>query len=471
MTINRLIPSGRPLATGRSRPRRRYLLGTATLAALSTVALAACGGSSGGSSSNAPLPGQTSATTTGGGSGCKSSDVKLTVWAWVPGFSRDAALYNKTHSGVCVTVQNIGAGSAEYVKIADALKAGTGAPDVAEIEYAELPSFEITKSLVNQAQYGAAKYQGDFAKWAWSDVTNGSDIWSMPMDAGPLAFYYNSKLMAKYGLKPPTTYAQMASEAATLKKKDPSAFFTSIDLTDIQTWVGLMAQDGAFPFAYKGGKNVTINFTGPKQMAWAKYWQNLIDAKEVNTPTGNTALEDRDKGIDAAWLAPAWGPSYFAPDVKQTEGDWRSAALPQWQAGANVQAVVACSTLATFTQSQHPQQAAEFAQWATTQPSSWKVLVTPPSSLFPTYLPEANATSFQDITVPESGTSHPNVAWAQAETGIQAQEWPPFLTAALTDSTTFSGVDNGTQTIAAALQKYQSQLVAYAKSEGFNVTQ
>jgi multiple sugar transport system substrate-binding protein len=368
-------------------------------------------------------------------------------------------------------VDNVGAGVPEYTKIADALKAGTGAPDIAEVEYAELPSYEITNSLVDESQYGAAKYKSDFAQWAWQEVSQGSKINSMPMDAGPLAFYYNSPMLTQYGLKPPATYAQMATDAAVLKKKDPSAYYTSIDPTDLQTMIGLMGQDNAFPFAYSGGKNVTINFTGPAQMAFANYWQKLIDAKEVNTPTGNTALEDRDQKLDAAWLAPAWGPSYFAPDVKATEGDWRAAPLPQWSAGANEQAIVACSTMAVFKQSAHPKQAAEFAQWVTTNQKSWDILVTPPSSLFPSYLPEANNQAFNNITVPESGSSHPNTVWSQAENNIHTQHWPPFLTAALTDSTTFAGVDNGTETLPSAMKKFQSQMVAYAKSEGFTVTQ
>lgn len=450
--------------------RRRMRLGAAAATGLAAALIAGCG-SSGGSSSNAnaPIPGQSSKAVAN--SQCKSSDVQLTIWAWVPGFSRAADAFNASHPGICATVQNVGAGVPEYTKIADALKAGTGAPDVAEVEYAELPSYEITHSLVDLSKYGAGQYKSDFAPWAWQDVSNGSAVNSMPMDAGPLAFYYNSKLFAKYGLKPPATYAQMATEAAVLKKKDPSAYFTSIDPTDLQTVIGLMAQDNAFPFSYKGGKNVTINFTGPAQMAFANYWQKLIDAHEVNTPTGNTALEDRDRGVDAAWLAPAWGPSYFAPDVKATQGAWRAAPLPQWTAGANVQAIVACSTMAVFNQGAHAKQAAEFAEWVTTQQKSWNILVTSPSSLFPAFLPEANSAPFKNITVPESGSSHPNAVWSQAEAGIHAQEWPPFLTAALTDATTFSGFDNGTETLQSALKKYQSQLVAYAKSEGFNVTQ
>jgi len=370
-----------------------------------------------------------------------------------------------------VTLDNVGAGDAEYVKLADAFTAGTGAPDVAEVEYAELPSFEVTHDLVNLAAYGADQYKNDFAPFAWQETSLGSAHYSMPLDSGPMAFYYNSALFNKYHLAVPTTYAQMATEAATFKKDDPSAYFTSIDPTDIQTVLGLMMQDNAFPFGYNGGSKVTINFTGANEMAFASYWQKLIAAHEVNNPSGNTAFVDRDKGLDAAWFAPAWGPSYFAPDVKATMGDWRSAPLPQWTAGANVQAVAACSTFPVFTQSKYPKQAAEFVEWLTTTPASWKILVTPPSSLFPANLPEANSSTFKDFTYAPSGSSHVNVPFSAAEEGIHAVQWPPFLTAALTGVTVFDGVDNGTETLAAGFEAYQKELVTYAKSEGFTVTQ
>ena len=44
------------------------------------------------------------------------------------------------------------------------------------------------------------------------------------------------------------------------------------------------------------------------------------------TDVSAKSFADMDKGIDASWLSSAWGPSYFAPDAKQSVGDWRAAA-------------------------------------------------------------------------------------------------------------------------------------------------
>jgi multiple sugar transport system substrate-binding protein len=232
---------------------------------------------------------------------------------------------------------------------------GRLAPDVAEAEFDELPSFEITHNVVNLVPYGANNYKSDVTSWAWDDVSQGSAVYARPGDAGPVAFYYNSALLAKYHITPPTTWAKFAADAATLHKDNPSAYMTSFSAVDLRWVMSLMAQDNAWPFGYSGGSNVTINWTGPAQMAFAKYWHDLLSAHEVNATTdvSATSLADLDKGIDASWISSAWGPSYFAPDAKSSIGDWRATALPQRTAAANVAANWGGSTYPVFSQSKH----------------------------------------------------------------------------------------------------------------------
>lgn len=479
------MPSSSPPSRLRSRSRRRAaalspgrtVAGLASVMTLSLL-LAACGSSGGGSatpgsSAKSTASPSTGATVEAGGS-CKSSNAThITFWAWVPGMGRAVTEFNKTHPGICVTQEDVGAGSPEYVKISDALKAGSGAPDVAEVEFDELPSFEVTHSVVNLAKYGADKYKSDFVPWAWDEVSQGSAVYAMPGDSGPMAFYYNSKLLAKYHITPPTTWAQFAADAATLHKDDPSAYMTNFSATDLQWVMSLMAQDNAWPFAYSGGSKVTINWTGPAQMKFATYWQKLLSAHEVNATTdvSATSFADLDKGIDASWLSSAWGPSYFAPDAKKSIGDWRAAPLPQWTAGANVAANWGGSTYPVFSQSKHPAAAAEFSEWLNGTTASWTITKTAPSSLFPTFLPLLNDPSYKDITVPLSGSSHPDQVFTAAASNIKGVPWPPFMTEALTESSTvFAGVMNGKQTLQQAFQKFQSVLVNYAKQQGFQVS-
>ena len=455
---------------------RRMTMAVAGAAAISLLAACSSGGSSssaGGGTTSSPASSASPSVSVVAGGSCSSGATKILFWAWVPGMGRAVTEFNKTHPNICVTQEDVGAGDPQYVAITNALKAGSGAPDVAEIEFDELPSFEVTHQVVNLVPYGANNYKTKFTPWAWDEVSQGNAVYAIPGDAGPMAFYYNTKLLAQYHITPPTTWAEFAADAAKLHKANPSAYMTNFSAIDLQWVMSLMAQDNAWPFAYSGGSNVTINWTGPKQMAFASYWQNLLSAHEVNATTdvSATSFADLDKGIDASWLSSAWGPSYFAPDAKSSLGDWRAAALPQWTAGANVAANWGGSTYPVFTQSKHPKEAAEFSEWLNATDASWNITKTAPSSLFPTYLTLLNSASYNNITVPLSGSPTPGVQFTAAASQIQGVPWPPFMTEALTQSATvFAGVMNGKQTLQTAFKNFQNVLVTYAKAQGFTVS-
>jgi multiple sugar transport system substrate-binding protein len=445
--------------------------------AAAVTLLAAC--SSSGSSSSAPSGGGGKSSSASpspsvlAGANCSSSATHLVFWAWVPGMSRAVTKFNATHPTICVTLEDPGAGSGEYVPLDNALKAGTGAPDVAEVEFDLLPSYEIQHYLVNLAPYGANKYKSNFAPWAWSQVTRGSAVYAMPSDFGPMGFYYNSKVLAKYHITPPTTWAELATDAKKLHTANSKAFLIDFPASDPQWLMDMMSQAGAWPFQYSGGANLTINWTGAAQMKFASFWQPLIDSHAVGTVTdlSTQELTQMDNGTIAAAIYSAWAPSYFAPDVKASAGQWRASALPQWSSGPTVGADWGGSTYPVFSESKSPAQAAVFSEWLTSNEQSWAIVKTPPSSLFPTYLPTLNSSSFKALTYPISGSSQPNQVFSAAAQAIPNTPWPPFMTQVLTQGTsTFGPVMTGKVTLAQAFATFQKQEVAYATSQGFKVT-
>jgi multiple sugar transport system substrate-binding protein len=442
--------------------------------------LAACsssGGSTaagGGTSTKATAGASASASATvlAGGKSCSSSATPVTFWAWVPGMSRAVTEFNKTHSDICVTLEDPGAGGAEYTLLNNAMKAGSGAPDVAEMEFDEIPSFIIQKYVVNLVPYGANNYKSDFAPWAWSQVSQGGAVYAMPSDFGPMGFYYDQQTLAKYHITPPATWADVATDAVKLHKANSSAYLLNLSPNDLQWLMSVMGQAGAWPFTYSGGSTVTINWTGPAQEKFAAYWQNLISEHAVSTvnDAGTEVNTNLDKGVTAAAIDSAWAPSYFVADVKQSMGQWRAAPLPQWSAGANVGADWGGSTYPVFTQSKHPKEAAEFSEWLTSTDASWNIVKTPPSSLFPTYLPTLNSSSFTSLTYPISGSSQPNQVFSAGAKNIPATPWPPFMTQALTQAnTTFGGVLSGKETMQQAFAAFQTAEVKYAQAQGFTV--
>jgi multiple sugar transport system substrate-binding protein len=459
--------------------KRGITMAVAGAAAVSLLAACSSGGSSsssaagGGTSTKAGASASASATVLAGGKSCSSSATPVMFWAWVPGISRAVTEFNKTHPDICVTLEDPGAGGAEYTLLNNAMKAGSGAPDVAEMEFDEIPSFIIQKYVVNLVPYGANNYKSKFAPWAWSQVSQGGAVYAMPSDFGPMAFYYNQQVLAKYHITPPKTWAEVSADAAKLHQQNSSAYLLNLSPNDLQWLMSVMGQAGAWPFTYSGGSNVTINWTGPAQTQFAKYWQDLIDQHAVSTvnDAGTQVNTNLDKGVTAAAIFSAWAPSYFVADVKQSMGQWRAAPLPQWTAGANVGADWGGSTYPVFTQSKHPKEAAEFSEWLTSTDQSWNIVKTPPSSLFPTYLPTLNSSSFTSLTYPISGSSQPNQVFSAGAQSIPATPWPPFMTQALTQAnTTFGGVLSGKETMQQAFAAFQTAEVNYAKAQGFTVS-
>jgi len=403
---------------------------------------------------------------------CKGHGVQLEAWIWVPGIYRTIDVFNETHPGICVKLDDVGAGDTEYVKLTDAIKANSGVPDVAEVEFDELPSYEITHSVVNIAPYGADKYKKYFAPFAWQEVSQGSAVYAMPGDSGPMDLFCNAKELARYHVTPGTTWAAFAKAAAAFHKADPHSYLTVFDPEDMQYLVSLMGQDNAFPFSWSGGSKVTVNFTGPNQMQFANYWQNLISAGYVKAAPDfqNAFWSDLNNGTYACWATSAWGPSYLAPNLTSASlGDWRTYPLPQWKAGADVAANWGGSTYPVFTASKHPAQAAEFSEWMNGTMQSWKIMYTPPSSLFPTFLPLLRDKAFLSSTIPATGNTPIFNQAAAAAPKVAAVSWPPFMTYFLALTTTANVID-GKGTLPNDFKQLQSIMTSYAKSQGFTVS-
>ncbi|MDX6201384.1 MAG: multiple sugar transport system substrate-binding protein [Frankiales bacterium] len=404
---------------------------------------------------------------------CSASATKLTMWGWAAGYNLVVNEFNRTHPDVCVTLENNGAANDEYVKIGNTIKAGSGAPDIAEIEYFSLPSFEISKSLVDLTKYGVSAYKSKIAPVAWQQASQGSAVYAMPVDLGPLVQYYNSTLLTKYGITVPTTWADFATAAAKLHSADPTATLANFDPENAQAVLALMQEDNAFPFTYTGGSSVGINFTGAAETAFATYWQDLLSKKEATTVADFSPAQwsNFDNSINAIRFSPAWGPVGMQLSTKKTIGAWQAAPMPQAKAGDNLSGNWGGSTVAVFAQSKHQAAAAEFAEWFGGSDAAWKILSGPVAGAFPAYLPLLNDPSFLARTLPISGSAKTNTTFATAAQHMVAPQWPPFMTAALTQWTTsFAGVSKGTTSLPDAFKNYQAAMVKYAKAQGFTVT-
>lgn len=442
-------------------PRIRGIRGlsirfTAACFALAVVvALAACGGSS-------------TATTPSGSSG----PVNLTFWSWVPNIQTSIDLFNQTHPGIHVTLDSVTAGNnGTYAKMFTAIKANN-APDLGQIEYQFLPTFESTGGLLDMSPYLDSSLKSQFVGWTWNQSTLGNAIYAIPQDTGPMAMYYRSDIFKKYHLTPPTTWAQYAADAATLHAANPNYYITDFPPKDAGWFIGLIWQAGGNWFRINGNSwKVGINDSNSKMVA--DYWQGLLDKKLLKTDPDFSAAWNSDlaNGGALTWISAVWGANTIKSGAPSVSGDWSVAPMPQWTAGANVAGNWGGSTTVVFKDTKHPKEAAEFAQWLNTNSDSVNKMVNG-AALYPA-LTSALSSPTVNSPQPYYGNQVVNQVFQQVSTQVDTNfQWGPTMDQVFTDlGDNFTNVINGQGTFSSALDSLQSSTVANMQKQGFSVQQ
>ncbi|HEX8035393.1 MAG TPA: extracellular solute-binding protein [Ktedonobacterales bacterium] len=437
------------LSTGWGQASRFKIAGLLIVLTMLLVPLTACGG---GGSSNGP--------------------VTLTFWSWVPNLQDEVKLFEQAHPNIHVKLVNAGQGNPEYTKLRNALKAGTGAPDVVQIEFQYLPTFELQKALVDLAPYGATSLKNDYVPWTWGQVSNGSSVYAIPQDSGPMGLLYRKDIFDKYNLQVPTTWDQFAQVAQQLHQADPSISMTTFEGTDGGWLQGLEWQAGSHPFTVNG-TNLTVSLNDAPAQKVFNYWGNLVNKKLVATTPDftNDWYAAFNNGKYATWITAAWGPVFLSGFADKTSGKWRAAPLPQWNAGDTASANWGGSSDAVTTQSKHPKEAYELASWINHDKSSAMMLATK-QFLFPTVNSVLSDPSFAGGKLDFYGGQQVNQVFIESSQHVNTNfQWSPFQDYVYTQMGDVVGsAQSGKMSFSDALNQLQATVVTYGKQQGFNVT-
>ena len=446
--------------------RRTFL---ATTAAVSmSAALAAC-------SDDSSAPGDTPDTPVSQADIDKamSTPTELTFWTWVPDIDQEIALFTKKYPAIKVKVVNAGQGLPHYTKMRTALKAGTGAPDVAQVEYQYIPTFTITDSLLDLRPYGATALKDQFVDWAWGQVSGSNgEIWAIPQDTGPMGMLYRQDIFDQYGITVPKTWDEFAAAARKLHAAAPDIYLTNLAGNETAAWHGLLWQAGAKPYVTKDKSNIAIKVNDDISKRLAGYWGGLAKEGVIGVEPDFTDpwFSALNKGKYATWITAAWGPVFLAGSAKSTAGKWRAAPLPQWDSSASVSGNWGGSTSAVIRSTKNPIAAAQFAQFLNSNPESAKLFATK-QFFFPATKSLLADPSFVGEASAFYGNQQVNKVFADISTTVNASfQWPPFLDQAVTDWTETVGKSLTAKTdTVVALDQWQTRLNTFAKSQGFTV--
>jgi len=397
------------------------------------------------------------------------------MWAWTPDTQTQVDLFEKAHPKIKVKLVNAGQGTPQYTKLRTALKAGSGAPDVVQIEFQYIPTFSITEDLVDLNEYGAEDVKDQFPEWVWNLAAPGGDAaYGIPWDTGPMGFMYRTDLLKKAGVEVPTTWDEFREAAQKYNAADPDSYLIDLAPTQGGQLLALMAQAGARPFAVTGGDTVNIKVNDEAAMRWADFWTEVVkDGSLATEPDFTDAwYKGLSTGRYAGWFAAAWGPVFLQGTAANTSGKWAIAELPQWSEGENVSANWGGSTLAVTKQSKFPAQAAELAKWLMTDEES-ALLFSTKQFLFPAKSSILETPEYVDQEVEFFGGQQVNKLYAGFSDNVAKDyTWSPFQDYVYQQmNETLGKAILAKGDLGAALDDLQTRLVAYAKEQGFNVTE
>ena len=445
--------------------------GKKTIALIGAVAMlssvAACGSTSAGDS---------------GSTGSSDKKIELTVWSWDSTLPRTVKGFEAKNPNIKVKVTNAGTNKDEYNALSNAIEAGSGAPDIAQIEYYALPEYVIRGHLENLSDLGASDFKDFYTPGTWSSVSINDGVYALPMDSGPMAFFYNKEVFDKAGVDAEQikTWDQYYDAAKKIHALGDNYYITSdtgdAGFFDSMTWLA-----GAKPFQTSSdGSEVTVNLTEDKGVkTFTDFWQKLLNEGLLDTKTAGWS-EDWFKGMVDGTIASlftgAWMPANLANSAADGAGKWRVTQMPTAD-GSTTNSENGGSSLAVLASTKKADAAYQFIEYANHGDG---VATRVAGGAFPADKASMESDSFKNTTTVKNadgedvdyfGGQKYNEVLAQAAENVSSDyQFLPYEVKARTIFGDYLGKSyTGDQKLTDGIAAWQKALQDYGKDQGFTV--
>ena len=219
---------------------------------------------------------------------------EISVWSWEPSMGEVIRRFEKANPDIRVKWTNISG----YGNLNTAIQDGYGTPDVAQIEYYALLQYAVSGQLLDLTDKIGSDYSNFFTLGTWSSVQLAGRTYGLPMDSGPMGFFYNEDVFRQAG----------------------------VDATKIKTWddyyeaAEKLKEIGAYIAADSAdGKTVTIDLDEDAgTQRFTEFWQKMIDEGLVDTTSATWSDRWKSRvgtGTIASVFSGAWMPSLLLSNV------------------------------------------------------------------------------------------------------------------------------------------------------------
>ena len=273
----------------------------AALVAFGTAAALAIAGCSSSSSSSA-----------GGSSSTSSAPAQLTVWrmggsvpSQVTWMNNVVTQFHKNFPQYAHTKVNVVwvPWTSRTTDWNNALASGKNAPDITELGNTDTPTEASLGVLTNVSSYvnSWSNKAGLVGGMLANDTQNG-DIYAVPWFGGVRGVWYRTDQFAKAGItSPPTTWAQLVTDAQKLQQTFPGTYGIDAITDDTNAFASFVWGAGG-QIATQSNGTWTANLTSPADEAAIKFYVSLYRTYHLSPSKyiGQTELGNTDTPTEAS---------------------------------------------------------------------------------------------------------------------------------------------------------------------------
>jgi N,N'-diacetylchitobiose transport system substrate-binding protein len=251
----------------------------------------------------------------------------------------------------------------------NALTSGKGGPDITELGNTDTPGIAAQGALANITSdvhawsNGSGLIAGNLA----NDTVSGN-VYAVPWFGGVRGIWYRKDQFAKAGItSPPTTWAQLLSDAKALMKAYPGSYGLGAPSDYTNAIVSFIWGAGGQVAAQRNGK-WTADLTSPQSEAGLKFYADLylsqhvspskyIGETELGTPgaTSGGSNEDFALGKLDLYIDGPWAEAEMTPVSTKYKADWASFPIPSENGPSPAPAFSGGSDLGVWVKSKYQQ--------------------------------------------------------------------------------------------------------------------
>lgn len=261
-------------------------------------------------------------------------------------------------------------------KLLMSFQAGTGAPDICDVEVGQFPNVVAYESNALQPLNDViAPYEDTMVK-SRLETYQGADgnYYGVPFHVGATLMYYNLAELESVGItqadvdavKTWDDYEALGKKYCEARGNDGTHFWTSIDTGGCDIlWVAMAEYGEDWTGGFEGPANVQLESV-QKMLEYEKRWQEegiaqVSKGDQVDTEDSFQSILSKEI---VAFPKAAWYMSRFLNYMEEEEGNWYLAPCPVFEEGQPNSVGIGGTGTVVTNQSENPELAAEFIAWA-----------------------------------------------------------------------------------------------------------